>query len=294
MTKTIFVQGATGNTGSAIVNALLQQHAGAAVIKAGFRNPDKAGKLKAAKGVETVKFDIEDASTHAAIHGVDVFVIVPPSTEDRGQVAAKAVRIAKQQGAKFIVGLSVPDAKKDAKILFSRQFAEFEDELKASGIPYTLVRCTIFQDNDVWGLKGLKDHPVYYRPFRADATFAPVAIADIGSAFAAIAGDASTHAGKTYVLTGPESITGNKLAEIFSTVVGTKVTFQEVSDQAAADAMVGQGVPRWQAVGIAELYRFLQDGATEAKAPGDFSKITGKKGTDTLTTLNNAKTAAGL
>lgn len=293
MTKTIFIQGSTGQTGSAITSAIAKQIPNV-TIKAGVRDASKADKVKGLPNVQTAAFDIDDASTHASIKDADVLVLIPPSTPDRGEKGAAAVRIAKSAGVKHLLVLSVPDSSKDSHLLFGRQMAVMEDAVRSSGIPFTIFECVFFQDNDVWSLPALVKDPVYYRPFRADATYAPVAVADIGDAFAAVAKDVSKHVNKTYILTGPEEISGNQLAQIFSRVVGKEVKFQEVSDEAAVQSMVGSGWPKWQAEGVAELYRAYQDKKTQAKAPGDFEKLTGHKGTTLEQTLTKAKSSVGL
>ncbi len=77
MTKTIFVSGATGNTGMVNVQALLGK--GARVI-AGVHSPEKAGAIEAL-GASVRPFDLADvAAMTEAMRGADGLYLVTPVT----------------------------------------------------------------------------------------------------------------------------------------------------------------------------------------------------------------------
>ena len=82
----IFVIGATGNVGTATVQALSDKYAGQFDIRAGVRNPDKADKLKALAGVTVVQATQGDTDNLVGIlKGVDALYIIAPGIENHAQ-----------------------------------------------------------------------------------------------------------------------------------------------------------------------------------------------------------------
>ncbi len=71
------------------------------------------------------------------------------------------------------------------------------------------------------------------------------------SAFAVIKGEG--HESRSYILTGPEAISFNDIAKIFSKVLDKEVNYVNVSGDASFQAMTGMGMSEWIAKGYVEL-----------------------------------------
>ena len=85
-----------------------------------------------------------------------------------------------------------------------------------------------------------------------DGKLGMIDVRDIAdAAFAVITGEG--HEGKSYILTGPEAISFNDIANIFSKILDKEVNYVNVPGEASIQAMVGMGVPEWIAEGYAEL-----------------------------------------
>jgi uncharacterized protein YbjT (DUF2867 family) len=80
---------------------------------------------------------------------------------------------------------------------------------------------------------------------------------------AAIAELALTHAGhegRTYTITGPEALTHAEMAEELSAAVGRHITFVDIPLASMRQALLGVGIPLWQADGLVEEYELYRRG----------------------------------
>lgn len=80
------------------------------------------------------------------------------------------------------------------------------------------------------------------------------------AAVAAAALTESGHEGKTYDITGPEALTHAEMASHLSDAVGKQITFVDIPEDAMRDALVGFGLPQWQADGLIEDYAHYRRG----------------------------------
>ncbi|MBI3794997.1 MAG: NAD(P)H-binding protein [Nitrospinae bacterium] len=91
-----------------VATQLVKQLAGKGVqVRAGVHNPEKAKGLSM-KNVEVVPFELTDvASLENAVKGVDkAFVISAPIMQNRTELDARLVDLAKKAGVKHIVKMS--------------------------------------------------------------------------------------------------------------------------------------------------------------------------------------------
>ena len=141
MTNTgkILVTGATGNVGSLLIPILTNLGAD---VRALVRDEAKAQGLKDA-GVEVVVGDLDRPDTlDAAFQGADkVFLITPPNPKQVIQFE-NGIQAAKGTGNPFIVRLSAGAVRGMPGALprISGQHAETDGILKASGLPYNIIR----------------------------------------------------------------------------------------------------------------------------------------------------------
>ena len=112
----------------------------------------------------------------------------------------------------------------------------------------------------------------------APAGNARVSIVDVRD-IAAVAAEALTqhrHRGKSYDITGPESLAHADLAAQLSTVLGKEVTFVDIPEGAMRDALLSFGFPAWQADGLIEDYAHYRRGEAAAISP-DVEEVTGRR-----------------
>jgi uncharacterized protein YbjT (DUF2867 family) len=98
-----------------------------------------------------------------------------------------------------------------------------------------------------WKLRALTRNPSSYAASK-DSRVSPVDVRDIAAVTVAVL-TGTEHEGKTYVLTGPESLSYADVAEKFSKALRRKVTYVDVSREAAKKALLDAGAPEWFAEG---------------------------------------------
>ena len=276
----IFVIGATGNIGSATLQALSSKYAGQFDIRAGVRNPDKADKLRELAGVTVVQATQGDKDNLVGVlKGVDALYIIAPGTENRAELVIKTAEAAKAAGVKFVLVLSVPTANLTDTI-FGRQLNEVETSVAKLNIPHAFLRLPLFVDN-YWAFKDpIQSQNSIFLPVDPSKPFTPVVVEDAGRAAAAVLADWKKHENKTYTIVS-ERHSYDDVAKAFSEAVGKEVKYVRVPYDAAKQSFLQAGVPEWQTDGILELYKLIDTGspATNQADLSDFEKITGEKPT---------------
>jgi uncharacterized protein YbjT (DUF2867 family) len=68
------------------------------------------------------------------------------------------------------------------------------------------------------------------------------------------------HAGQTYELNGPEALTYAKVAEKISRATGRDVQYVDIPAEQQRQAMLGQGMPDWQATALLDLQAYYVGG----------------------------------
>jgi uncharacterized protein YbjT (DUF2867 family) len=149
------VFGATGQLGTAIVRALLEQ---GQPVRAFVRRHSAYGHLEAA-GAELAFGDLRDAaSIEAACRGGPVVIstatgISPvagggdvKAVDDEGH--RKLIEACKRSGVEQLIFASFPPGALDRRVALSRAKRDTETRLMASGVPYTIFQLGMFAD--IW------------------------------------------------------------------------------------------------------------------------------------------------
>lgn len=252
MHKTILVTGATGTVGREVVKQLAMVDSDVRV-RAGVHSVIKGENLKRLPGVEIVEMDFEDEeSLHAAFTHVDKVFLITPFAEDQVQMAKTLVDEAKRAGVKHIVRLSAMGADAEPGIQLGRWHREVENYIEQSGISYTFLRPASFMQNfENFSAASIKEEGRLYRS-TGSGKVAYIDTRDIAAvAVEVLIGEG--YEGKAYDLTGPEALSCEEVAQIMSEETGKPVTFVDIPEGAAREAMVSQGMPGKLADALLEL-----------------------------------------
>lgn len=272
--ETILIIGAAGNNGAATIESLINKSDGSYTVRAGVRSSEKGLQLqKQYPSIETAVINLDEPATlTAAFKNVAKVFIIPGNVENRAQHAKNAIDAAKAAGSvKQVVLYSVVGAEWEA-ILFARQFREAEKYLEASSLPWTHLRTIWFQENFLGWAEGVKQGNFYFGV--RDGQFAPLNVKDIGEIAANIL-TTNGHAGKAYNITGPELLTGQGIADIFSKVTRHNVAYVSPSEEATLESLLGSGWPEWQARGVLELFEVFASNQAAVVSP-DGESILGR------------------
>ena len=82
------------------------------------------------------------------------------------------------------------------------------------------------------------------------------------------------HEDRTYVLTGPEALTGPQLARRISTVFAREVGYTDLPATQARAELLASGLSQWEVDGALELYDWVRQGGA-AKVTADVPEVTG-------------------
>lgn len=252
----ILVTGATGNNGQELVRQLsaLGQR-----VRALVRDASDSARLKDLN-VELAAGDFDRPETlEAALRGVDRAFLLTPVAERFVQWQKGFIEAARRAGVKHLVKFSGMRAGFDTKSELLRLHYQTDVVLRDSGVPFTILQPNSFYQNTLSFVATIKSQGRFYFP-QKNAAQSLVDIRDI-CAVAAKVFTSSGHEEKTYVITGPEALTFQQVAEKLSSVVGRKIEYVDVPPSAAADGMRQSGMPEWNVRTVTELLGYFASGA---------------------------------
>jgi uncharacterized protein YbjT (DUF2867 family) len=224
------------------------------------RSPKPNPQLDAL-GIRQVPFDIDDlASMTSALSGGDVFFSLTPLVENLVAAGTLAVQAAKAAGIRKIVRSSAQGAGPAAAIELGRRHYAVEQAVAASGIPFTILRPGNFMQNYLnFGTpETIKSQNAFYSPL-GDARVSAIDTRDV-SAIAARVIVEPGHEGRRYELTGPESLSNDDIARLFSEALGRKITHVTIPESKATEAMAASGLPAWLVGLLTELNAIAKAG----------------------------------
>ncbi len=217
------VTGSNGHVGGEVVRALLADgHQVRALTRDGRADglPD---------GVEVVAGDLTDPSSLRE-HCLDVAgVFVLPGYPGVAATAAAA-------GVSTIVALSGTSVQTgDKSNPISAFMMASEDEVRSTGVPWTIVRPYDFMANTLRWKPQLAEGDVVREPF-ADVPVAVIDPYDIAAVVVASLTSRS-HGGQVYTLSGPEQLTAADRVRILGEVLQRPLVLDPLSDDEAREAL---------------------------------------------------------
>lgn len=224
----ILVTGPNGNVGTELVRMLIAD--GTLPFRIAANTP---AKIEALYGPEApkVKFSFADRGTWGhALEGVEtVFLLFPlPHPGTAKSWMLPFVAAAKEAGVRHIIYLSVPTAG-DTKLV---PHYTVERAIEASGLSYTFLRAAFFSQNLC---RDITTHAVDIA--KSDEIIVPagkgvtsfVDSRDVAEVAVKVMREPAAHAGKAYVLTGPELLDYHQVAAIMSEELGRPIAYREPS-----------------------------------------------------------------
>jgi len=222
----IFITGATGNVGRAVLAALAthgQSYPGLE-ITAAIRSGEKAPVLTDWPFIQSVLFDFEHLKNDFKA-GDRVFLLRPPALANVQDTFLPFVRQAAEAGVAHIVFISVQGAEKSRFI----PHHGIEDLIMKSGVPYTFLRNAYFMQNLTTTLLGdIQKRRELFVP-AGKAKFNWVNVGDIGAVAAHVLLDPAPHQNKAYELTGPQNLSFEAVADLISKLLNESVAYTRPS-----------------------------------------------------------------
>jgi len=266
------VTGATGNTGGAVADALLQA---GKPVKVVVRNAAK-GEVWKAKGAQVAIAELGDsASLAAALKGADgAYIMVPPVYEAPDYLAAMArlsdaiARGINDSGVPYIVMLSSVGAQHAEGTGPIRNLHYGESVIPQAAPNATILRPAYFIENYAPVLGAAAGGGVLPSFFPADFRFSMNATLDIGR----IAADLLLHPApglRVVEMEGPAQYSPADIAAALTTLLGKPVHVLELPLEAAVPEFTKLGFTEEVAKLFVELYAGLLNGHVAPPATGE-------------------------
>jgi uncharacterized protein YbjT (DUF2867 family) len=251
----ILITGATGTNGREVVRQL---SAAGVPVRALVRDAARAGAIRL-PGVEIFEGDLGRPETlPVVLAGVERALLLTPWLPNQVELQTHFIEAARRAGLRRLVKFSVLGADPGSPVGILRQHGEIEQQVEASGIPYTLLRPNSFMQNFL-AFAATISHGALCAPM-AEGRVSFVDARDIAAVAVRVLTEAG-HEGRTHTITGPEALTHGQVAETLGAALGRTVTYVNVTPAQFADSMLSYGAPAWMADGLNALYGAYRVGA---------------------------------
>lgn len=262
----ILVTGGTGMVGSHVVNELLKRDVEITVLS---RKSKQEASLP--KGVKHLKGDLKQPHTvRTMCQNMDAMFLINVVSPTEAHEGLMAVNGARMSNILKIVYLSVHRVDEAPHLPHFGAKLPVETAIKASGIPYTILRPNNFYQNDYWFKEPIMNYGVYPQPI-GNAGLSRVDVRDIAEA-AAITLTSAKYQQHTFNLVGPDLCTGKNTAEIWSQALQKEVVYGG-NNLDAWEQQSLEFMPDWLVFDFKLMYEFFQENGLKANNE-DLRKLT--------------------
>jgi uncharacterized protein YbjT (DUF2867 family) len=266
----IVVSGSTGRLGGRVARRLADAGLAQRLL---VRDRARAPKLPGAE-VTVAEYGDPDA-VRAALRGAETVLMVSASeTPDRVRRHRAFVDAAASAGVGHLVYTSFVGAAPDSVFTLARDHWATEEQIRASGLPFTFLRDNLYADF----LRFMVGDDGVIRGPGGAGRAAVVAQDDIADAATAVLRDPSAHAGATYDLTGPRALSFAEMAATLTAVTGRTVEYHDETRAEAYASRASYGAPDWQVDAWVSTYTSVAAGELAAVSPA-VEQLTGHPAT---------------
>ena len=254
----ILVTGAGGSVGSELVQHLLAE---GATVRGMFYTI--AGRDRAPKGVDAVLGDYGNREDVAkAMEGVERVYMVCSPLPQLPALEGHVIEEAARTGVKHIVKQSLIGADGGGRHMFASWHALAEKKLMESGVPYTILRPNTFMQNFLGFAASIKSQGAIFG-CSGDTPVSFLDMRDLVRVAARILMDGG-HKGKSYELTGQESVNYDWIAAVITRLIGRQIKYVELPPAELKKFLLRVGMTDWLADGVLDLQAFNKAGRAAA------------------------------
>jgi len=267
---TILVFGSTGSIGKEVAAALAKKNV---PFRAAVHKIEKADEVKKlGNNIEVVEVDIKNAeSLDKALKGIEkVFFMTPPLATLYGEGMADAL---KRNGVKYAVKLSALGSEETGgKFIWAEEHRQVEDYIKKLGIHLTSIRPSSFFSNLWHDIPTVKNQSALFKAL-GDSKMNHIDTKDIGEV-CAVCLTQSGHEGKIYNITGPDTLSWNELAKIYSEELGKTVNYVPITDEQLRE-QAKKYFPEHAIDGYSNMFTYFRNGGYD-RHYDDGEKVLGR------------------
>ena len=226
----IFVTGATGNQGGAVVRNLLSK---GFYVKALTRNPQSAAtKNLDHPNVEIVKGDLNDPATYKqylqGVSGVFCNLVFKYGVDKEIKQGVELIKLSAENNIRHFVYSSVIGCDLNTGIPHWESKFKIENRLKESGMNYTIIRpSSLYENLLIPQVKSGIMKGKLVLPTHKNKVQQFICSEDVGRVAATIFSNTEKYFGKTITLA-TEQMDGEQLAAVFSKTLNKEMKFQQL------------------------------------------------------------------
>ena len=282
----IFVTAGGGQLGGLAVRALLEVVPAERII-AGVRDASKVASLRERLGIEvrTAAYD-EPETLDGAFASVDrVLLISSNAVGRRVPEHRNVIDAAKRAGVRLLAYTSVLRAN-DSPLGLAEEHRRTEADIRASGLPFALLRNGWYTENYAAGAKLSVEHGAVLGS-AGDGRISSASRADYALAAATVLTAAIVEGGRVYELAGDDAYTLPQYAAELARQSGKPVEYRDLPEAAYREALTGMGLSSDLATLVADSDVGASQGALfeEGRA---LSALTGRPTTPMAATVSEA------
>lgn len=255
---TILVTGATGRVGHHVVDELIKRGQSVRVLT---RDPSKASFPPSVEVAQGNLLDID--ALRAALKGVKALFLLNAVAGDEFTQALVTLNLAHEAGVDRVVYMSVMHADRSVNVPHFAVKHGGERMLHDMGFSATILRPAYFIDNELMIKDVVLNHGVYPMPIGGKGV-AMIDARDIAEVAAIELIRRAEAPGKlpieTINLVGPDTLTGEGAAKIWSEVLNRPIVYGG-DDPSGFEANLGAFMPKWMAYEMRLMAeRYVSDG----------------------------------
>jgi NAD(P)H dehydrogenase (quinone) len=223
------IVGAGGRVGATGYHATRQLIEKGLPVRAFVRRADERAAELETLGADVAVGNLRNFDdVSAALDGVQRAYFTFPVADGLVEATTIFAAAGQQAGLESVVNMSQITARPDHPSPASRQHWLAERVFDWSGIGVTHIRPTFFLENLIgFAARTIQAEGKIYLPY-GQGRHAPVAGQDLARVVVGLLSDPETHRGKTYVPTGPESMSLSEMATVFARVLGRTVEYVDI------------------------------------------------------------------
>ncbi|WP_413578649.1 NmrA family NAD(P)-binding protein [Bdellovibrio sp. HCB290] len=261
MKERVLITGATGKIGQEIVGRLLgrQAHFVAASHVETIFPPE----------VRHIKLDLGERSLVSEVtKDIDLLFLLLPISESMLIFAQNTIMAAKSSGVRFLILNSIMGADPDSNFLIHRMHGQIEEMAKESGIPLAILRPNLFMQSFVSRHADSIRQGALFLP-EGESKSSYVDVRDVADVAVKVIENPWLYEQRTINLTGPEALSNEDALIKISSVLGRRVSYIPVTEEAAKHRLLREGNSLWMTEAYLSLHRSAREGMTAMIHPSN-------------------------
>ncbi|MFQ5659153.1 MAG: SDR family oxidoreductase [Gammaproteobacteria bacterium] len=267
----ILLTGVTGTVGREVMKIVASKDI---VVRALVRDKTNIEVVKNS-GIEVIAGDLEkQESVEKALHGIERAFLLMANNEKQAVIEKQFIDLARKANVSHIVKMSANNAASDSSVILKRYHGEAEEYLEQSGITYTFIRPDFFMQNLLHVAGTILGEDKFYLPMGPGVT-GMVDVRNIADVIVHTLVE-DGHDGRTYQISGPEVLSFNDVARLFSEVLGREIAYIDIPAQDLETRLLAEGQNPWYVHAILELFGAVAQ-TRDIALTDTFKELTGKK-----------------